>query len=92
MRLIDADAFEEFIEKVYRPLCDDYHMKDYVLNQLLHDIENEKTVDAIPIEFIEKYAQLSDDAVALFGVPVGVLKNVYRSLIDEWKKENEETI
>ena len=46
------------------------------------------TVEAIPIEFIEKYAQLSDDAVALFGVPVGVLKNVYRSLIDEWRKEN----
>lgn len=56
------------------------------------DINAMPTVDAIPIEFIEKYAQLSDDAVALFGVPVGVLKNVYRSLIDEWKKENEETI
>lgn len=88
MRLVDANAFEEFIEKVYRPLCDDYHMKDYVLNQFLHDIENEPTVEAIPIEFIEKYAQLSDDAVALFGVPVGVLKNGYRTLIDEWRKEN----
>ena len=52
MRLIDADAFKEFIEKVYRPLCDDYHMKSYVLNQLLHDIENEPTVDAVPISFI----------------------------------------
>ena len=28
---------------------------------------------------------LFDDLVALFGVPVGVLKNVYRSLIDEWR-------
>ena len=53
------------------------------------DINAMPAVDAIPIEFIEKYAQLSDDAVALFGVPVGVLKNVYRSLIDEWRKENE---
>ena len=53
------------------------------------DINAMPTVDAIPIEFIEKYSQLSDDAVALFGVPVGVLKNVYRSLIDEWRKENE---
>lgn len=53
------------------------------------DINAMPTIDAIPIEFIEKYAQLSDDAVALFGVPVGVLKNVYRSLIDEWRKENE---
>ena len=56
------------------------------------DINAMPTVDAIPIDFIEKYAQLSDDLVVLFGVPVGVLKNVYRSLIDEWKKENEETI
>ena len=54
------------------------------------DINAMPTVDAIPVEFIEKYAQLSDDAFALFGVPVGVLKNVYRSLIDEWRKENEE--
>jgi len=53
------------------------------------DINAMPTIDAIPIEFIEKYAQLSDDAVALFGVPIGVLKNVYRSLIDEWRKENE---
>ena len=50
------------------------------------DINAMPTIDAIPIEFIEKYAQLSDDAVALFGVPIGVLKNVYRSLIDEWEK------
>ena len=55
MRLIDADAFKEFIEKVYRPLCDDYHMKSYVLNQLLHDIENEPTVDAVPISFVINY-------------------------------------
>lgn len=49
------------------------------------DINAMPTVDAIPIDFIEKYAQLSDDLVVLFGVPADVLKNVYRSLIDEWK-------
>lgn len=81
MRLIDAD-------KIVRYTCTIDRDHDYDV----YDIEHAPTVDAIPIEFIEKYAQLSDDAVALFGGPAGVLKNVYRSLIDEWKKENEETI
>lgn len=75
MRLIDAD-------KIVRYTCTIDRDHDYEV----YDIEHAPTVEAIPIEFIEKYAQLSDDAVALFGVPVGVLKNVYRSLIDEWKK------
>lgn len=77
MRLIDAD-------KIVRYTCTIDRDHDYEV----YDIEHAPTVEAIPIEFIEKYAQLSDDAVALFGVPVGVLKNVYRSLIDEWRKEN----
>ena len=77
MRLIDAD-------KIVRYTCTIDRDHDYDV----YDIEHAPTVEAIPIEFIEKYAQLSDDAVALFGVPVGVLKNVYRSLIDEWRKEN----
>ena len=77
MRLIDAD---KLVSHTY--IIDRGH--DYET----YDIEHAPTVEAIPIEFIEKYAQLSDDAVALFGVPAGVLKNVYRSLIDEWRKEN----
>ena len=77
MRLVDAD---KLVSHTY--IIDRDH--DYET----YDIEHAPTVEAIPIEFIEKYAQLSDDAVALFGVPVGVLKNGYRSLIDEWRKEN----
>ena len=46
---IDADALKEFIESAYRPLCDDYHMKDYVLNQILTDIKNAPTVDAVEV-------------------------------------------
>lgn len=47
--MIDADALKEFIESAYRPLCDDYHMKDYVLNQILTDIKNAPTVDAVEV-------------------------------------------
>lgn len=50
MRLIDADALKEFIESACRPLCDDYHMKDYVLNQILTDIKNAPTVDAVEVK------------------------------------------
>lgn len=74
MRLIDAD-------KIVRYTCTIDRDHDYEV----YDIEHAPTVEAIPIEFIEKYAQLSDDLVAWFGVPASVLKNVYRSLIDEWR-------
>ena len=77
MRLIDAD-------KIVRYTCTIDRDHDYEV----YDIEHAPTVEAIPIEFIEKYAQLSDDMVAAFGIPVGVFKNAYRSLIDEWRKEN----
>ena len=48
-RLIDADALKADIEQFNRPLCDDYHMKHYVLNQIITDIENQPTVDAVPV-------------------------------------------
>lgn len=87
MRLIDGDAFEEFIEKVYRPLCDDYHMKDYVLNQLLHDIENEPTVEAIPVAWLtRKYC-----AAGVFASPSYHKRaDIVRQIIRDWRRENEQ--
>ena len=49
MRLIDKDELKANIEQFNRPLCDDYHMKHYVLNQIITDIENQPTVDAVPV-------------------------------------------
>ena len=87
MKTIDADAFKEFIEKVYRPLCDDYHMKDYVLNQLLHDIENEPTVEAIPIAWLTKrYC-----AAGVFASPSYHKRaDIVRQIIREYKREQEQ--
>lgn len=80
MRLIDADAVKADIEKFNRPLCDGYHMKDYVLNQIITDIENQPTVDAILVEFIEKqiakYNDWNEDVEPLL------------KLIEDWRKEN----
>ena len=87
MKLIDADVFEEFIEKVYRPLCDGYHMKDYVLNQLLHDIENEPTVEAIPIAWLTKrYC-----AAGVFASPSYHKRaDIVRQIIRDYKREQEQ--
>ena len=45
MRLIDADSLIESIERLNRPICDDYHMKGYVLDQIIQDIRNEPTIE-----------------------------------------------
>ena len=82
MRLIDAGAFEEFIEKVYRPLCDDYNMKDYVLNQLLHDIENEPGVEAIPVEWLLNHIP-KDEVMQRYN------EKLIEYLVIGWRKENE---
>lgn len=74
MRLIDADEL-----KVNMPTVEDEYRNAHKL------IDEAETIEAIPVEFIEKHARLSDDLVALFGIPAGILKNVYRSLIDEWR-------
>lgn len=49
VRMIDADALKADIEQFNRPLCDDYHMKAYVLDQIITDIDNQPTVDAVPV-------------------------------------------
>ena len=48
MRLIDADRLIRDVESFNRPLCDGYHMKKYVLDQILTDIRNAPTIDVVP--------------------------------------------
>lgn len=86
MRLIDADALKEFIESAYRPLCDDYHMKDYVLNQILTDIKNAPTVDAVEVIRCKDCKWYEFDRKMHCGLPHGVrLKDDYCS--DAERKE-----
>ena len=84
MRLIDADAVKADIEKFNRPLCDGYHMKDYVLNQIITDIENQPTVDAILVEWIENYTRKN------FPLEHGeVVLGFIADMLEDWEKENE---
>lgn len=62
MRPIDADALIRDVESFNRPLCDDYHMKDYVLDQILTDIKNAPTIDAEPVrhgKWIPRYIKIA---------------------------------
>lgn len=82
MRLIDVDAFLERTSKdPLFPLVERYGLSRV--------IENEPTVDAIPIEFIEKQAEYADSLMVAFGIPASLVANEYRFLVKEWRKENE---
>ena len=84
MRLIDADALAKDIETFNRPLCDDYHMKGYVLDQIITDIKNAPTVEAIPIEYIER------EIDAWNRTKVQAYHAIcYRHLIDDWRREQD---
>lgn len=90
MRLIDADALKEFIESAYRPLCDDYHMKDYVLNQILTDIKNAPTVDAVEVIRCKDCKYFNGSA----SVEKGGICNKHLSYVDDegfcsWGEKNE---
>lgn len=80
MRLIDKDRCKADIEQFNRPLCDGYHMKDYVLYQIITDIENQPTVDAVPIEFIRSEIKNSK----------GFYNSSLRRLLDAWAERKEE--
>ena len=88
MALIDKDATKADIEKFNRPLCDGYHMKDYVLNQILNDIEDMPTVDAIPIEWIFKWSKSFWKEINGVKYYTGEGYDTVWDMIEAWEKEN----
>ena len=80
MRLIDKDRCKADIEQFNRPLCDGYHMKDYVLNQIITDIENQPTVDAVPVIRCKDCKWYEYDEKLHCGLPHGIrMKDDYCS-------------
>lgn len=78
MRLIDKESLMEVIN-CNKSLADGYHMKDYVFNQIITDIESEPIVEAIPIEWLLTTGMMmvdNDTRTKLFN------------LISLWRKEN----
>ena len=85
MRLIDVDALNLDYEV---DMADDWKTAHEIANHIRYA----PTVEAIPIEFIEKQAKYADDLMTMFGIPASLVANEYRFLIEEWKKENENNV
>lgn len=83
MKLIDKDSLME-IMNCNKPLADGYHMKDYVFEQILHDIDNEPIIEAIPISWLEK----CNFTLKLQNTTLPI-NFIIANLIDIWRTENE---
>ena len=79
MKLIDKDSLLEIIN-ANKPLTDGYHMKDYVFEQILHDIDNEPIVEAIPIAWLEGQRKCVMNTIGAA---------IYSQIIEDWRKEND---
>ena len=91
MKLIDKDSLIE-IMNCNKPLADGYHMKDYVFDQIMHDIDSEPTIEAIPILWIEKKIadikdRPNDDDISA-GYEVWI-SEVWGWLLEDWRKDDE---
>lgn len=81
MRLIDADKLIKDIKELWDYKTVDGITAATVLKQTITDIENQPTVEAIPIEWIEEW-----------GWKNGMSESMsLRVMIDDWEKENETT-
>lgn len=87
MELIDKDSLME-IMNCNKPLADGYHMKDYVFKQIIHDIDNEPIIEAIPISWIEEWLKKMPKHTTPYFYK-RFLRNAIRGMIEDWRRENE---
>lgn len=84
MRLIDADNLIKDVMELWDYKTVNGITAITVLKQTITDIENQPTVEAIPIEWIEKWQGkqycLQDE---------GKAKNTVIEMLEDWRKENE---
>lgn len=78
-RLIDADVFKTEYENLITWVS--HRAEKARLREFIKDIQNQPTVEAIPIEYIEKFKK-EFRAVAS-------VKAVIDWLLEKWEKENE---
>lgn len=77
MRLIDADVFKTEYENLITWVS--HRAEKARLREFIKDIQNQPTVEAITVEWIEKKLKCCDNINAEIFV---------KSLIRDWRKEN----
>ena len=90
MRLIDADAFRETVEDYVTtvsvcPTVDWSMGKTQVKKDVLYDIDNAPTIDAIPVDWLERRLNETAEATAR-GNDQTELNNALFQVLVEWEK------
>lgn len=86
MKLIDKDGLMEIVN-CNKSLADGYHMKDYVFKQIITDINNQPTVEAIPIAWLLKWENKHTQEYETYFREIG--KYPIECAIEDWRKEHE---
>lgn len=85
MRLINADKLVDLIdEEIPQDGEDDYTNGLAKAMEIILKMYFDKSVDAIPIEWIEEYRQNREDYADEYNA-----KAVLKRLLETWEKENE---
>ena len=79
MRLIDADVFKTEYENLITWVS--HRAEKTRLREFIKDIQNQPTVKAIPIEYIEDFKKKVRH--------IAPAKEAIEWLLEEWEKENE---
>lgn len=78
MRLIDADVFKTEYENLITWVS--HRAEKARLREFIKDIQNQPTVDAIPVEWIRNYVSIWVSEA---------YRNFVLNMITKWEKENE---
>ena len=78
MRLIDADVFKTEYENLITWVS--HRAEKARLREFIKDIQDQPTVNAIPIEYIEKFKKKVRH--------IAPAKEVIEWLLEDWEKEN----
>lgn len=92
MRLIDADKLkaEILLNKTSQEISDVDERQNDVVDWYIKDVDNQPTVEAIPIEFIKRFATFYPPTPTyIYGEESIDMGAWCEELLEHWEKENE---
>lgn len=91
MRLIDADELVKNLNMVYALGGFDVKEVHFSLMDMHYNIGGEPTVEAIPIEWIEKKIMMLKQTDDFIGDIEVSSHEMFEYVLEDWRKENERT-
>lgn len=88
MRVVNIDDIKKFYNEEFPELDDGIH---WSRNDIIMNLDNIPTADAIPVEWIEGKIAMYDDMQmigGMWGEIYGDLAHFLREIVNKWEKEN----